>query len=340
MHRLFGLAIVLSLCTTLGVAVAQQSQPAAKPVKSGLTPADWEYKLADGVTRREVTYYSDDVACFAVLFLPKNHSADSKTPGVVLGQGWAGTHYSIEKYAARFAERGLVALAIDYRGWGLSSGFTTLAHPLKNDDEVRITRTTTDVVVKRTRLVPMKQVEDVRNAISYLQGEPGIDPARIGVWGSSFAGGNSIVVAALDARVKAVSVQVPAIAGKDAPGGAMPLQGRLLGDAIKRARTGQGDEFETGFSARRKVDVETSQAVAEYRPFRYLKDVGNRPVQFIVAQNEQLFDNREHSYAAAQVLAGPKRVIEVPNTTHFEMYIGEAFEVSSNAAAEWFLKYL
>ena len=86
MQRLVGLAIVLSLCTTLGVAVAQQSQSTAKPVKSGLTPADWEYKLADGVTRREVTYYSDDVACFAVLFLPKNHSADSKTPGVVLGQ--------------------------------------------------------------------------------------------------------------------------------------------------------------------------------------------------------------------------------------------------------------
>ena len=63
-------------------------------------------------------------------------------------------------------------------------------------------------------------------------------------------------------------------------------------------------------------------------------------MQFIVAQNEQLFDNREHSYAAAEVLTGPKRVLEVPNMTHFEMYIGEAFEVSSNAAAEWFLKYL
>jgi len=323
----------------MGAAVAQ-SQPATKPVKSGLTPADWAYKLADGVTRREVIYYSDDVACFAVLFLPRNHSAAGKTPGVVLGQGWAGTHFSIEKYGARFAERGLVALVIDYRGWGLSNGFTTLAQPPKNDDEARFTRTTADVVVKRTRLIPLKQVEDVRNAISYLQGEPGVDPERIGVWGSSFAGGNSIVVAALDGRVKAVSVQVPAIAGKDAPSGAMPLQGRMLEDAIRRARTGQGAEFETGFSARRKVDVETSQMVAEYRPFRYLKDVGSRPVQFVVAQNEQLFDNREHAYAAAEVLTGPKRVIEVPNTTHFEMYIGEAFEVSSNAAAEWFQKYL
>ena len=240
-----GLAVVLSLCTTVGVAVAQQSQSTAKPVKSGLTPADWEYKLADGVTRREVTYYSDDVACFAVLFLPKNHSADSKTPGVVLGQGWAGTHYSIEKYAARFAERGLVALAIDYRGWGLSSGFTTLAQPLKNDDDVRITRTKTDVIVKRTRLVPMKQVEDVRNAISYLQGEPGVDPERIGVWGSSFAGGNSIVVAALDARVKAVSVQVPASRRQGCTGGC---------DAAARALAGGCDQACTHGAGRRVRD--------------------------------------------------------------------------------------
>ena len=60
MQRLIGLAIVLLLCAHVGLAVAQQSQSTTKPVKSGLTPADWEYKLADGVTRREVTYYSDD----------------------------------------------------------------------------------------------------------------------------------------------------------------------------------------------------------------------------------------------------------------------------------------
>jgi hypothetical protein len=42
------------------------------------------------------------------MFFPKGFSAKSKTPGVVLGQGWAGTHFSIEKYGARLAERGLV----------------------------------------------------------------------------------------------------------------------------------------------------------------------------------------------------------------------------------------
>jgi len=114
----------------------------------------------------------------------------------------------------------------------------------------------------------------------------------------------------------------------------------LLEDAIKRARTGQGAEFETGFSYRRMVDVETQQMVAEYRPFRYLKDIGDRPVLLIPAEKDELIPNRDHAFAAMEVLTGPKKLLEVKGITHFEMYIGPAFETSSNAAADWFRQYL
>lgn len=322
-----------------------------KPVKGGLDPVDWEYKLSDGVTSREVTYYSDDVACYAKIFFPKNFDANGKTPGIVLGQGWAGTHFSIEKYAARLAERGLVAMAIDYRGWGWSNGFAVQpklvagpAWPIDTKwnelDGKRVAQVKTDVTIKRTRLIPMKQVEDYRNAISYLQGEPGVDAERIGLWGSSFAGGNSIVVAGLDARVKAISVQVPAIAGKGTVDGPIGLSGAMLQDAIKRAREGQGGEQVTGFSNKRTIDLETNQMVREYRPYHSLKKIEKLPVQFIVAEKEQLFRNQDNAYAAAALLTGPKKVIEVPGITHFEMYIDEAFEISSNAAADWFNEHL
>ena len=43
-----------------------------------------------------------------------------------------------------------------------------------------------------------------------------IDPARIGVWGSSYSGGHAYVVAAIDRRVKAVCGQVPLISGRRA----------------------------------------------------------------------------------------------------------------------------
>ena len=328
------LSAVLLIC--LGITCRAQE----KKIKTGLWPEDWKYTLADGVTSREVTYYSEGVACYGKIFFPKGFASTGKTPGIVLGQGWAGFHFSIEKYAARFAERGLVAMAIDYRGWGLSDGYVSTAARLGGSDDVRFTRTKTDVVIKRTRLIPMDQVQDYRNAISYLQGEPGVDADRIGIWGSSFAGGNVIVVAALDSRVKAIVGQVPAISGKNSGAGPVSLKGKLLEDAIKRARTGQGAEFETGFSYRRMVDVETQQMVAEYRPFRYLKEIGDRPVLLIPAEKDELIPNRDHAYAAMEVLTGPKKLIEVPGITHFEIYIGKPFEISSNAAADWFRQHL
>ena len=340
--RLTVLFVFLLLAAAVTTAAQQQ-----KKIKTGLTKEDWAYKLAEGVTSKEVTYYSDGVGCYGKLFFPKGFSAAGNTPGVVLGQGWAGTHFSIEKYGARFAERGLVAMVIDYRGWGSSDGFISQAQPTVTTsdpeptrDDRRLTSTKIDVVLKRTRLIPMKQVEDYRNAISYLQGEPGVDPERIGIWGSSFAGGNVIVTAALDSRVKAVVGQVPAISGKDSPVGPVPLRGRLLEDAIKRARTGQGAEFETGFSTRRMVDVETNQMVMEFRPFQYLKAVGSTPVLLIPAEKDELINNRANAYAALDVLTGPKKLLEVPGITHFEMYINEAFEIGSTAAANWFREHL
>src|SRR5579862_7468018 len=73
---------------------AQQQQAGQKKIKTGLTQEDWKYTLADGVTSREVTYYSDGVGCYARIFFPKGFSTAAKTPGIVLGQGWAGTHFS------------------------------------------------------------------------------------------------------------------------------------------------------------------------------------------------------------------------------------------------------
>lgn len=268
--------ITLLLLFGLVALAADEKKP-----KTGLFPEDWKYTLGPGVTAKEITYCSDGVACYAKLFFPKGFSTHAKTPGVVLGLGWAGTHFSIEKYGARFADKGLVAMVIDYRGWGSSDGFPSIVAGDRvggdyHRDDTRFSELKADVSVKRTRLLPMKQVEDYRNAISYLQGEPGVDPDRIGVWGSSFAGGNSVVVAALDARVKAVSVQVPALGSRAHPAPPFKLQGKLLEDAIRRARTGQGGEYETGYSYKRNVDIETQQAVAEYTPMSYVTAIGPR----------------------------------------------------------------
>lgn len=313
-------------------------------IKRGLVPSDYAYELSPGVKTREVEFYSDGVACWGKVFYPRGFTPEGQWPGVVLAHGWTGTHPSLEQYAARFADRGLVAMVIDYRGWGNSDGFVTLQEDLPNDDGKRISDVTAKVRIKRTRLLPMKQVEDYRNAISYLQGEPGVDRDRIGIWGSSYSGGHIVTVSALDARVKAAVGQVPAVSGKNVPRTPRPLSDALLEDAIARARTGQGGEFETGFSTPRMVDVETRQASSEYHPFHYVERVPETTaILFIGAGEEELYGprkNLDRGVAAAQELKGPSKYMEVPGVTHFEIYVGEAFEQSANAAADWFLEHL
>jgi dipeptidyl aminopeptidase/acylaminoacyl peptidase len=109
--------LVISVLICLAITSAAQEKPQEKKIKRGLTQQDWKYTLAEGVTTREITYFSDGVACYAKVFFPKGFSASNKTPGIVLGHGWAAAHFSIEKYGARFAERGFIAMVIDYRGW-------------------------------------------------------------------------------------------------------------------------------------------------------------------------------------------------------------------------------
>lgn len=314
--------------------------------QNGLRSKDYEYVLGDGITTKEVVYFSNGIACYAKIFYPKNFNSNAKPgiPAVVLGQGYGGTHVSIEKYANRFAEKGLVAMTIDYRGWGFSEGYPELVKPTIGGgvqrDEQRFETKTAEVRIKRTKLVPQEQQQDFRNAISYVQGEPGVDYQRIGVWGSSLAGGNATVVAGQDARVKAVSVQIPAITGPAAIAGRHRLIGPAREDAIKRAREGQGKEYATGFSRQFATDqFEQAQAFQEnYVGFWATKiDV---PYQVVHAQNDQLIPLEGVKAAVERVPAKQKNLIVVPEIGHFEMYSNEPFEISANAAADWFVKHL
>lgn len=322
----------------------QSAHAQERPIKNRLDPEDYDYTLAEGVTTKEITFYSEGVACWAKIFFPKGFGTSDSRPGIVLGHGWTGTHASLEQYANRFAHRGMVAMAIDYRGWGNSNGFITLLEPVKSDDQKRRTQATADVNVKRTRLLPMKQVEDYRNAISFLQGEPGVDPGRIGIWGSSFSGGHIVTVSALDSRVKAAVGQVPAVSGKNIPRSPRKWPESIRKQATQRARTGTSGEFRTGFSTPRMVDDETNQATFEYHPYHYVEMVpATTAILFIGAENEELYGptkNRDRGEAAAKDLRGPSKYIELPGVTHFEAYSGDAFEMASTAAAEWFLDHL
>ena len=115
-------------------------------------------------------------------------------------------------------------------------------------------------------MIPEAQLIDIRNAITYIQGEPGVDATRIGVLGMGLAGAHVVAAAANDARVKA-GVAVQAVRGWQGRRAAVVrtigAQQAVDGEAgAKRVRRRQP-------SAAAAMNAEESKlAFAEYQPFR------------------------------------------------------------------------
>src|SRR5258708_36801942 len=121
------------------------------------------------------------------LFVP---SAKGPAPAITMAHGVAGVkEHGLERFARAFADAGFVVLVQDHRGCGASDGS------------------------QRYDIAPWVQIADWRRAISFLESQPFVDADRIGLWGSSYAGGHAIVLGATDRRLRAVVAQVPTISG-------------------------------------------------------------------------------------------------------------------------------
>ena len=77
------------------------------------------------------------------------------------------------------SDLGYVTLGFDMRGCGASEG-------------------------EHGTLICLEQVEDTRNALTFLAKHPAVDPDRIGVIGSSFGGAVAVYAGGVDERVAAV----------------------------------------------------------------------------------------------------------------------------------------
>ncbi|MGI9004174.1 MAG: alpha/beta hydrolase [Pseudonocardia sp.] len=139
------------------------------------------------MSRTEHPFRSGGVECAAWLYRP---SRPGTAPGVVMAHGFGMTRACrLDALAERFAGAGMAVLLFDYRGFGDSAG-----EP----------RQVVDITGQRA---------DWRAAVAHIRTTPGIDPARIALWGSSFSGGHVLAVAAADTRLAAVVAQVPFVDG-------------------------------------------------------------------------------------------------------------------------------
>jgi fermentation-respiration switch protein FrsA (DUF1100 family) len=158
------------------------------------------------VSVRELFFDSGGARCAADLYWPDD--AAGLLPCVVMGHGGSGTkRLGLPKYAQKFAAREMAVLVFDYRHFGESAG-------------------------EPRQLIDIEQQRaDYHAAISCARAQPGIDPDRIALWGTSLSGGHVLAVAACDAKLAAVVSQVPMIDGWHR---GRRLQQRLDRDVVRR----------------------------------------------------------------------------------------------------------
>lgn len=73
-----------------------------------------------------------------------------------------------------------------------------------------------------------------------------------------------------------------------------------------------------------------------------VNEAGNAPncaMLFIVAEKEELFDNRDHAVKAHALAKGPKKLVSIPGIAHYGIY-NEARHEATRLAIEWFDAHL
>ena len=138
-------------------------------------------------TAEDVEFVIAGDALRGKLFRPDD---PQQTPPVVILQGGlGGPAESNWGMAGAFADAGLAVLSYDHRGTGYSDG------------------------QPRQQFDPWQQCRDLRDVITHLTLREDVDASRLGLWGVSIGGANSMFVAATDRRVRALVSIIPPVSG-------------------------------------------------------------------------------------------------------------------------------
>lgn len=295
------------------------------------------------VTRQDIRISlpgGDDLGCW--LYTP---SGPGPHPAITMAHGFGGTKYhGLDRIAQRIAEAGFVVCLHDHRGFGDSTG-----EPRHDID-------------------PYQQMEDWRRVISHLQSLSEVDADRIGMWGTSYAGGHALVLTATDRRIRAVYAQVPTVSGSESgrrrvpphlirsledefatderaqAGGAAPREQLFVSaDLDERASYRSADAIAFYLQDvpegvwTNTVTIQSNRRARSYDPGHWIDQISPTPMLMVVATGDTVAPT-DLALAAYERALEPKQLLLVPGG-HFDPYL-TGFETTSAAAVEFFTRVL
>jgi pimeloyl-ACP methyl ester carboxylesterase len=266
-------------------------------------------------------------------------------PAILMLSGYGGNpHFDCIDLMRRLVADGWPVFTFDYRGHGGSEGV-------------------------RGRHRPLEQAQDAFDAVSFMQTLPGIDPERIGVFGTSFGGAHALWVAAHDERVRCVVASAAVTHGERwlqllrRPWEWLEFRDRVMSDARRRVVDGKPHVVQRGdimlrdpdalrqraaqFPAGQPlppedIDLESAEACMRYRPEWVVDRIAPRPVLMITAARDALVPPEEQ-LACYERLREPKRLVTLPKAGHYDTYEFRNPAVAAvvhEETAAWFRRHL
>ena len=298
--------------------------------------------------KRNVTFASNGAQCVGWLYVPDRMPAGGRAPAIVMSNAiTAVKEMVLPAYAERFAAAGFVCLAFDFRFLGESGG------------------------EPRGQVFASAQIEDIRNAISWLSTQPEVDPNRIGAWGASFGGAHVLYLTAFDKRIKAAVATVPSMRTLDVMvhfmgrEGLAKIQGFLGWDRTSRYQTGavtymkavsdgsenamlpnpEANEFYSRLGKTiapnwsNQVTVESLEKLIEYDPGYAVDLISPTPLLMIVGEHDQS-QPANLSLDFFKRVGEPKKLVTLAAGHTALLEQKENVTQAASAAVEWFKQYL
>jgi alpha-beta hydrolase superfamily lysophospholipase len=291
---------------------------------------------------KEIHFYSGPGLKLAgVLETPDDRSAGEPGPGIVLCHAGTGTkEVFLPEVSQWLVSKGYAVLRFDYRGFGESEG-------------------------QECRLIPWEQVDDIRNALTFLQQQEEVNEKRIGLWGPSSGGANVSYAAGIDDRVRCmVSVSGIGDMGRWLKGMRRYWEWKVFlkrveEDRVKLMQTGQSrrvltEEIVLPVSSsgmdtlpipknpaarKNQLPLESADAMIQYRPELVVTGISPRAALWIYTPKDAVVPPEESKsmYLKAHE---PKKLIAIEGFKHYELYHGPGFEHVMNHSSKWFAQHL